>query len=151
MNTTFEDVYKVFLNKIQDWKQRNLFLSNEVVAIDLCRSFLMKGIAKFITCQKPIGATPADATSFAFALDITEMDILTSLMVEAWLDRVIMDITQMNLTLTDNDFRHYSEEKNLEKKVEARDRLREINSQDMWNYDFKAIPWLDWSEGNYGI
>ena len=72
-------------------------------------------------------------------------------MVEASLNRVCLDITQMNLTLNDNDFKHFAEEKNLEKKIETRDRQREINAQQMWDYDFKNVPWTDWASGNYAL
>ena len=48
-------------------------------------------------------------------------------------------------------FKHFAEEKNLEKKIETRDRQREINAQQMWDYDFKNVPWTDWSSGNYAL
>ena len=48
-------------------------------------------------------------------------------------------------------FKHFAEEKNLEKKIETRDRQREINAQQMWDYDFKNVPWTDWASGNYAL
>lgn len=150
-NTKFEVLYKIFLFKVQDYKQRNLFLKNENVATELCQSYLLKAIAKFTNCKKDIMHPNLELGEFNVELDILEQDIITNLMVEAWLDRLIMDITQMNLNLNDNDFKHYSEEKNLAGKSELRDRTREINSQQIWDYDFRTTNWTEWANGNFGI
>ena len=149
--TTFEELYSDFLFKVQDYQQRNLYLRDEKVATNLCLSFLKIFIFKFTNCKKDIQNPNLDLCVFNVELTLTEKDILTNLMVEAWLNRVCLDITQMNLTLNDNDFKHFAEEKNLEKKIETRDRQREINAQQMWDYDFKNVPWTDWASGNYAL
>lgn len=149
--TTFEDVYQLFLMKIQDYKQKNLFLRDEVAATYLLQSYLRSAIAKFRNCKIDIQHPNMELGEFNAELGIVEMEILTKLMVEAWLDRVILDITQMNLNLNDNDFKHYSEEKNLKEKTEARDKLREINAQMLWHYEWDNVPWNKWASGDYGI
>ena len=118
--TTFEELYSDFLFKVQDYQQRNLYLRDVKVATNLCLSFLKTAIAKFTNCKKDIQNPNLDLCVFNVELTLTEKDILTNLMVEAWLNRVCLDITQMNLTLNDNDFKHFAEEKNLEKKIETR-------------------------------
>ncbi len=148
--TTFEEIYALFLDKVQDWKHRNLFLSDAQVATNLCKSYLFKAIAKFDLCKK-IQHPNEELAQFEAELSIKEKDILTGLMVEAWMDRVCLDITQMSLTLSDSDFKHYSEEKNLREKTETRDKIREINAQDMWKYDFDNTSWTEWAGGNYGL
>ncbi len=100
--TTFEEIYALFLSKVQDWKQRNLFLTDAQVATDLCKSYLLKAIAKFDLC-KDIQHPNEKLGQFNVELSIKEKDILTGLMVEAWMDRVCLDITQMSLTLNDTD------------------------------------------------
>lgn len=137
--------------KVQDYQQRNLFLRDEKVATNLCLSYLKTAIAKFTNCKKDIYNPNLDLCVFNVDLDIKEKDILTNLMVEAWMNRICLDIRQMNITLSDTDFKHFSEEKNLEKKTEVRDRLREINAQDMWEYGFSKVPWTDWAAGNYAL
>ena len=57
----------------------------------------------------------------------------------------------MNLSLNDNDFKHYSEEKNLKEKSTYADRLREKVSQEMTNYGLYRTPFSQWAVGNYGI
>ena len=99
--TTFEEIYKIFLSKVQDWQQKRLFLQNESVATALCESYLMKAIAKFTNCELSINS---DIAAFNQSLSVKEKDIISSLMVEAWMDRIILDVTQMNLTLNDNDW-----------------------------------------------
>ena len=101
--TTFEELYSDFLFKVQDYQQRNLYLRDEKVATNLCLSFLKTAIAKFTNCKKDIQNPNLDLCVFNVELTLTEKDILTNLMVEAWLNRVCLDITQMNLTLNDND------------------------------------------------
>lgn len=150
-NTTFEEIYSIFLNKIQDYKQRNLFIHDEKVAINLCQSYLINAISKFKNCKKDILHPNIELGEFNFELDIVEKEILSGLMVEAWINRVVLDITQMNLTLNDLDFKHFAEAQNLKEKSELRDKIREINSQDMWNYGFDNVPWNDWASGNYAL
>lgn len=150
-NTSFEEIYQEFLSKVQDYKMRNLFLSDVNVATNLLHSYLLKAIAKFTNCRKDIKNPDEKKGEFNVSLNLVEKDILTGLMVEAWMDRVILDITQMNLTLNDNDFKHYAEATNFDKKSEIRDKIREINAQDMWNYDFDNTNWQDWASGNYQL
>lgn len=103
-NTSFEEIYQEFLSKVQDYKMRNLFLSDVNVATNLLHSYLLKAIAKFTNCRKDIKNPDEKKGEFNVSLNLVEKDILTGLMVEAWMDRVILDITQMNLTLNDNDW-----------------------------------------------
>lgn len=150
-NTTFEEIYKIYLNKIQDYKQKNLFIQDEKVAINLCQSYLLNAISKFKNCKQDILYPNLELGEFNVELNIVEKEILAGLMVESWINRVVLDITQMNLTLNDNDFKHFAEEKNMKEKSELRDKIREINSQDMWNYGFDNVPWKEWANGNYAL
>lgn len=150
-NTSFEEIYELFLSKIQDYKIRNLFSVDSNVATDLCQKFLYGAIAKFRSCRKDIKTVNKEIGEFNVTLDITEQEILSNLMVEVWMNRNIMNITEMGLNLNDNDFKHYSEEKNLSGKQAARDEIREITSQEIWHYEFDNNLWRDWAAGNYGI
>jgi hypothetical protein len=55
-------------------------------------------------------------------------------MVYIWLEREINNINQINLHLLDNDFKHYAESQNLDKKISYRDRLYEQYSQAIQEY-----------------
>ena len=149
--TTFEEIYEIFLFKVQDYKQRNLFLKDANVATSLLQSYLTSAIAKFKECKKDIKNPDLKLGQFNCQLDIVEKNILANLMVEAWFDRMIDDIIQMNDRLSDTDFKTFSTANNMKEKSELRDKRREINDQDMWHYSFSNVPWAEWANGNYGI
>ena len=149
--TTFEELYDLFLSKVQDYRMRNAFLNDTNVATAMLHKYLIKAIAMFDNCKKDIQNVNEILGQFNCTLDITEKNILTDLMVEAWLNRNIDDLTQININLNDTTFKHASEANNLDKKMELRDRLREITRQDMWMYDFKHTDFEKWASGNYDI
>lgn len=151
MNTTFQEIYKLFLNSINDYHIRNLFKEDVTVAEDLLYTLLLRSIPKFYNCVKDIKNVDAAGGTFLCQLDVEECNILSELMVCAWLDLVINDIRQMNLHLSDNDFKHFSEESNLRQKSEYCDRVREKATQDMVNYGLYRTDFSAWGEGDYGV
>lgn len=150
-NTRFEEVYKNFLNSIQDYRIKRLFEEEPSVANDMLCMFLESAVSKFVTCRKPIASTDFSQGEFNSELELKEKIILKDCMILAWMEWVINDITQMNWALNDNDFKHYSEEKNLREKSEYTDRLREKVNQDMMEYDIAHTPFADWGMGNFGL
>jgi hypothetical protein len=150
-NTGFEDIYKIFLNSIQDYRIKRLFEEEPSVADDMLCMFLETAVSKFVTCRKPIMSTDFNSNTFACELDLEEKIILKDCMILAWMEWVINDITQMNWALNDNDFKHYSEEKNLREKSEYTDRLREKVYQAMLDYDITHTPFADWGMGNFEL
>lgn len=102
-NTSFEDVYKLYLNSIQDYTIKHLFQDDIAVAMDMIEMFLIKAIPKFTVCKKNIKDVDLENKMFYDKLDIEEKVILSDLMILSWLDRVVNDITQMNLNLNDLD------------------------------------------------
>lgn len=101
-NTEFSEVYHIFLNSIQDYHLKNLFKENIDFAEDMLETFLMKAIFNFYNCNK-IKDTDGVSKEFNCVLNIEEKHILANLMVLAWLDYNINDITQMELNLSDSD------------------------------------------------
>lgn len=148
--TKFSEIYHLFLNSIQDYHIKNLFKSDVNIAEDLLETFLMKAIPKFKNCSKNMDIDTINKC-FKSDLDIEEKSIITNLMLLSWLDYVVNDITQMNLSLNDNDFKHYSEEKNLKEKSSYADRLREKVSQEMVDYGLYRTPFADWAVGKYDL
>lgn len=149
--TTFEEIYKLFLSSIQDYVIRKLFLEDEEIAEDLLETFLMRAIPLFRGCEKDIKTVDTVSKTFLVTLDIEEKRILADLMLLSWMDWIINDITQMNLSLNDNDFKHYSEEKNLREKSTHADRFREKTYQNMTDYLLYRTPFNQWAVGNYGL
>lgn len=150
-NTKFEEIYHLFLNSIQDYTIRHLFVNNLEVAQDMMQTFLVRSVPKFYNCVKKIKDYSLENNEFNCELDSEEKNILSELMVISWMDWVINDITQMSLNLNDTDFRHFSEESNLKQKSEYTDRLREKANQDIVNYGLYHTPFEQWAVGNYGL
>ena len=139
LNTSFDEIYHLFLSQIQDYNLRNLFNNNIDIAQDMLKTFLLRSIPKFANCTKRI-------------MDIDDTtDEFPELMVCTWLDWVINDIRQISLHLQDNDFKTFSEESNLKQKSEYCDRVREKASQDMVEYGLRNTPFDKWAVGDYGV
>lgn len=103
MQTTFEEIYHLFLNSLQDYALSNLFKNNISVAEDMLQTFLLRAIPKFYNCIKDIKNVDMQNSCFNANLDIEEKMILSEWMVISWMDMQINDITQMALNLNDLD------------------------------------------------
>lgn len=149
--TTFEELYELFLSKVQDYRLRNAFLSDVNIATAMCYKYLIQAISKFTSCRNDIQHPNTELAQFNCTLSVDEKNILTDLMVESWIDRNIQDLTQININLNDSTFKHASEANNLNAKMELRDRLREIVHQSMWMYDFNNTDFNTWVSGEYNL
>lgn len=102
-NTKISDIYKMFLLTIQDYRIKKMFIDTPEVADDLMQNFLMDAVSKFINCSKQINELDFESDTFFCELDIQEKTIIKDLMVIAWMNWNVNDITQMNWALNDND------------------------------------------------
>lgn len=151
VNTRFEEIYRLFLGSIQDYELQQIFTDNPEIGEEILEIFLLRAIPLFLSCRKYIDDVDIVDKTFYDILDLEEKTILSDLMLLSWMDRTINDITQMGLNLNDNDFKHYSEEKNLQQKSEYADRLREKVYQRMTDYQLHHTPFRSWAVGDYGI
>lgn len=101
--TKFTDIYPIFLNSIQDFEIQHLFAEDVETAENMMEYFLIKAIPKFRNCEKNIKNVDLTNKTFLDTLDLEEIVIISELMELSWMERVINDITQMNLSLSDND------------------------------------------------
>nr|DAF83932.1 MAG TPA: hypothetical protein [Caudoviricetes sp.] len=58
----------------------------------MLKTFLLRSIPKFANCTKKIIEVDPSSNEFPCALDLSEKNILSELMVCTWLDWVINDI-----------------------------------------------------------
>lgn len=149
--TKFEDIYHIFLNSIQDPYLIKIFKENIAIAEDMLEVYLLKAISLFKVAKDKVQDLDRINKTFRTELDNEQIVILSDLMRQVWLERVIDDITQMNLKLNDTDFKTFSEEKNLREKVEYHNRLREICDHRMVQYSWSEAPFAKWADGNYGL
>ena len=82
MNTSFTDIYRRFLRKVEDWGV--VELSNEDAA-DIMFDYLLSAMAKFTKCRKDLDDFDQLSMSFNFKLTNREIEILSALMVVEWL------------------------------------------------------------------
>ena len=102
--TKFEEIYSLFLSTIQDYTIRDLFMNDVDTANQMVEYFLLRAIPKFRNCEKNLLDVDTEHKNFKVNLNLEEKIILSDLMVLSWMDRVIDNITQMNMNLNDNDW-----------------------------------------------
>lgn len=147
--TNFSDIYKFFLNGISnDYRLKNLIMQDMELAEEMFEYWLYRAIAIYQNNTNENLEQFVDSTNKVLntTLTISQLTLLAQTMVLVWLEWNINDITQMNNTLTDNDFKHYSEERNLNAKSEYADRVREKLYHDYQLYGLRKFnPTSDWS------
>jgi hypothetical protein len=148
--TLYDEIYDLFLVSVRDYKLDNLFASTPTAFNNYLEGFLIKSIPTFTNCTKDLEDRNDTTQTFNIALSTAEKVILSNIMVYEWMAKEIQDITQMNLSLNDTDFKRYAESQNLTAKSKHQSIIREIFTQQMTNYEIKEIPWTDWLGGNYG-
>ncbi len=153
MGTPFSDVFDMFLTNVKDYKIDELYEISSTPGshfFNYLEGFLFRALPNFTNCIKNLDDIDDVTKSFNEELTSLEKNILSDLMAYEWFLREVNDVTQFNLTLTDTDFKHFSEAQNLREKQEKADRMREMYEQKMTVYGLKNIPWVDWSNGLYG-
>jgi len=156
MGTPFSEIFDLFLTNVKDYKIDNLYsISSTPTSPDspffaYLEGFLVRAIPNFTNCVKDLVTIDQINKTFPDVLTDLEKSVLSDLMAYEWFLREVNDVTQFNLTLSDTDFKHFSEAQNLREKQEKADRMREMYEQKMTVYGLKNIPWVDWSNGLYG-
>lgn len=150
MATTYQDIFDLFLVSIKDYKIDNLYVNSQTDFEAYLTGFLEKAIPNFDNCVKDLTLRSKTSMTFNLDLDDLEKDILADLMVYQWFLKELQNITQFNITLSDTDFKHFSEAQNLREKTEYANRVREIYEQKKVVYGMKNISWGNWGTGQYG-
>jgi hypothetical protein len=94
-----------------------------------------------------------DDTTKIFTLDLFSYNkvILATLMTKYWLQKVVSDVTQMNLHVTDRDYKVASEAQNLREKVAYLNIMKEQCSQLLVDYGYrKNTDWSNWNNQIFG-
>jgi hypothetical protein len=154
MPTLFEDIYDLFLISVRDFKLDKLSQYSEQNSTNdfetYLQGFLLRSCHHFTNCTKDLTDYVLTPTAqFNQTLSLREQNILADLMVIAWFDKELNDVSQFSLHLSNSDFKTYSEAQNLKEKSERADRLREKISQDMVDYGLLNVDWNSWASGNF--
>ena len=147
--TKFDEIYKIFLNGISnDYRIKQMFLKDVTVAEDMLLTWLTKAVTYFTDCLQDLENNfDIDNNRFTLSLTLTEKVILADLMLLAWMDWNINNITQMNLSLQDSDFNRHAETQNLRGKVSYANEWRERVYHQISEYTHKDITIADWATG----
>lgn len=147
--TKFDEIYKLFLNGISnDYRIKQMFLKDEAVAEDMLLTWLTKATTYFTDCLQDLENNfDIENKQFTLSLTLTEKVILSDLMLLAWMDWNINNITQMNLSLQDSDFNRHAETQNLRGKVSYANEWRERVYHQISEYTHKDIAIVDWATG----
>ena len=147
--TKFDEIYKIFLNGISnDYRIKKMFLEDVEVAEDMLLTWLTKAVTYFTDCLQDLENNfDIENNTFTLDLTLTEKVILADLMLLAWMDWNINNITQMNLSLQDSDFNRHAETQNLRGKVSYANEWRERVYHQISEYTHKDITIADWATG----
>jgi len=141
MATTSSEVYDLFLQTITDYRLIDLFNLSETDFENYLEAWLLFAINEFTMCTQSLAYSEG---TFTETLTTETMLILATLMMRYWLQKNVNDITQMNLHVTDRDFKTASEALNLREKVAHLNVVKEQCSQMLNNYEFKNLDWDSW-------
>ena len=143
MSTSLSEVYDLFMMTITDYRLLDLFDTSETDFENYLQAWLIFSINEFTVCDQAL-TFDADTNIFTATLSQENMVILATLMAKYWLKKAVSDITQMNLHVTDRDFKVASEAQNLREKRAHLNVMTEECSQLLNDYAYKRVEWADW-------
>lgn len=143
MATSLSEIYDRFMMNVTDYRLIDLYDTSEESFETYLQAWLEYAIDDFENCSQSL---VFDDTSKLFTVVLTtkNQNILAKLMVKYWLKKLINDITQMNLHITDRDFKIASEAQNLREKVAYYKVVEEDCSQILNNYEYNENDWDSW-------
>jgi hypothetical protein len=113
MTTPFSTIYDQFMMFVTDYRLNELYNASVSDFETYLSGFLIPAITDFGICNQSLAYS---SSTFAETLTQENIKVLALLMKKYWLTKEIDDITQMNLHVTDRDFRVYSESQNMREK-----------------------------------
>jgi len=150
MATPYSDIYDFFMIKVTDYNLITLYQDSVTDFESFLQGWLKLSIVDFNDyCDQDLSDRNDTTNTFNFDMTDENQVILSVFMVFHWLEKEVNDVLQMNLSVTDRDFKHYAESKNLDSKTSYRDRLSEEKSQILVTYGYKNNDWESWFSGNF--
>ena len=144
MATQLSEVYDLFMQTVNDYRLTDLFEVSQDDFETYLQSWLEFAIVDFEdVCDQSLEYDSATGL-FPVVLSRENKIVLATLMMKYWLQKNVNDITQMNLHITDRDFKVASEAQNLREKVAHLNSVKEQCSQLLTNYDVSRIEWTEW-------
>ena len=147
-STSLSEVYDLFMQNITDYRLNALFNTSDKDFETYLQGWLEYAIVEFANCDQDL---EYDEYTKLFPVTLSRENkiILATLMMKYWLQKNVNDITQMNLHVTDRDFKVASEAQNLREKVVYLNIVKEQCSQMLNDYSYRKVGWDDWFNQNF--
>lgn len=139
--TAFSTVIDSFMLEVEDYKLVSLFNTSQSNFETYVSAWLIQSIPEFKNCNQSLAYS---TTTFTETLTQENINILVLLMKKRWLQKQIDDIKQMNLSITDRDFKRYAESSNMLSKQKRLILLQEEVSQQLVSYGLDNVDWASW-------
>lgn len=148
MPTSIREIFDLFMLRVSDYRLNHLFDTSEEDFDTYLQGFLEFAISDFDICDQDLNY---DETTKTFSDTLTRKNktVLATLMMKYWLEKLVNDITQMNLHVTDRDFKVASEAMNLREKAIRLNNVKETCSQMLIDYAYKRNDWDGWLEQDF--
>ena len=151
MSTSISEIFDLFMLTVNDYRLNHLFDSSEEDFENYLSGFLEFAIVEFSICDQDLNYDTITKT-FSDTLTRENKVILATLMTKYWLTKLVNDITQLNLHITDRDFKVASESMNLREKSIYLNNVKETCSQMLIDYAYKHNDWTGWlSQDFFGV
>ena len=144
MGTPFEELYKMFLSKIQSY---NFYELDDYELEEELVSWLDEAVNSFsFYCKQDIDSADTTAPSGYFNVDLTrqEKQIISDYMVLHYVEMNLNDLEATEQTLNSRDYRMYSEANYLEAKSKLRDRISKKINQQLSRYSYHSGSLSKW-------
>lgn len=144
MGTHVSEVYDLFAMTVTDYRLTALFETSESDYENYLEAWLKFSINEFDDiCDQDLSF---DSSTKTFTETLTSQNevVLATLMMKYWLQKLVNDVTQMNLHVGDRDFKMPSEAQNLREKQNALNNVKEQCSQLLIDYGYQKNDWTDW-------
>ncbi len=148
MTTPFSTIYDQFMQFVTDYRLNELYNTGVPNFEAYLSGFLIPAITDFKNANQSLSYS---SSTFTETLSVENIKILALLMKKYWLTKEIDDITQINLHVTDRDFRVYSESQNMREKQNRLILEREQLSQLLVDYGLDNVDWASWFNGEYFV
>jgi hypothetical protein len=148
MATSFSTIYDQFMMFVTDYKLINLYNSSVPNFETYLQGFLIPAITDFKNCDQSLSYA---TSSFTETLTEKNVKILALLMKRYWLTKEIDDIKQMNLHVTDKDFKIFAESNNMLAKQKRLVLEQEELSQVLVDYGLDVVDWSAWFNGVFYV
>ena len=138
MGTPFSDIFDQFMTLQTDYRLITLFQNSQSDFETYLLGFLISAVEDFsYVCDQSLVYS---VVTNQFSLDLSQknINILAKFMKKYWLEKSINDITQMNLRISDKDFKSFSEAQNMKEKRDSYILELEKLSQTLIEYSYRS-------------